>query len=168
MCVFTRPQMHASRCFLPAALSGVLWNTGFVGVTLALIPDWGLSVGGPCSQACLLVSGLWGVFFFREVRPLGSGLHAVSLAYWILLVLIGTLSGHIHRFLAHPHHRRPPARHIWQDTSAVHRQPRRTRRTLHFMNSRIWSLFGSCCEAPRASMNIDYARPAFPRATCFI
>jgi len=62
------PPMHARTCFAPAALSGLLWNLGFMGVTLALVPTWGLQVGGPSTQACILVSGLWGVFAFREVR----------------------------------------------------------------------------------------------------
>ena len=42
--------MHLATCFGPAALSGLLWNLGFVGITLALVPPWGLSVGGPSTQ----------------------------------------------------------------------------------------------------------------------
>ena len=60
--------MHLATCFAPAALSGLLWNLGFIGVTLALVPPWGLTVGGPCTQACLLVSCLWGVFYYKEVQ----------------------------------------------------------------------------------------------------
>ncbi|KAL1508338.1 hypothetical protein AB1Y20_004448 [Prymnesium parvum] len=67
-CLHGLPHFHAATCFFPAALSGVLWNAGFLGITLALIPEWGLSVGGPATQSCLFVSGLWGVFVFREVR----------------------------------------------------------------------------------------------------
>merc|ERR1712187_83525 len=54
------------RAALPGICSGVLWasgNTLSVHATLRL----GQAVGFPLTQSCVLVSGLWGIFYFREL-----------------------------------------------------------------------------------------------------
>ena len=48
--------------------SGVLWNAGNVGSILAVLPPLGLTAGYPITQSCLLVSGLWGICAFGELR----------------------------------------------------------------------------------------------------
>merc|ERR1712228_736054 len=51
---------------LPGICSGFVWasgNTVSVHATLRL----GQAVGFPLTQACVLVSGLWGIFYFREL-----------------------------------------------------------------------------------------------------
>ena len=53
-------------CFLCACLPPVAWSTGNVASILA-VTHLGEALGYSGCQASLVVSGLWGIFFFREV-----------------------------------------------------------------------------------------------------
>ena len=73
-------------CLLPGVLSGVLWSIGNACATLASLEPLGLTVGYPSTQCCLLVGGMWGIFFFGEMRSpkaIGSFFAAA------LVVLVG-------------------------------------------------------------------------------
>ena len=72
------PPAHVRSCALPGMLSGALWNAGNGGATLATLPPLGQGVGYPLSQAALLVSAAWGVFYFREI----TGTESVR-RFWI-------------------------------------------------------------------------------------
>lgn len=69
------PPFHAKVVGLPCAIQGVLWNIGFVGSTIATNSPLGMSVGYPLTQCSMLIAGLWGVLYYREVT--GSKLLAV-------------------------------------------------------------------------------------------
>jgi hypothetical protein len=62
------PPLHVRTCLLPGIASGILWNIGNVGAVLTVLPEWGLTVGYPSTQGCLLVAGLWGIFVYGEIR----------------------------------------------------------------------------------------------------
>lgn len=79
------PPLHVGTCLLPAVLSGALWAVGNVGGVLATLQPLGLTVGYPSTQACLLVSGLWGIFYYREVR----GTRAIGAFFCAALVVVG-------------------------------------------------------------------------------
>eukprot|EP00747_Dinoflagellata_sp_TGD_P218852 gnl/TRDRNA2_/TRDRNA2_91050_c0_seq1.p1 gnl/TRDRNA2_/TRDRNA2_91050_c0~~gnl/TRDRNA2_/TRDRNA2_91050_c0_seq1.p1 ORF type:complete len:408 (-),score=53.14 gnl/TRDRNA2_/TRDRNA2_91050_c0_seq1:77-1300(-) len=80
------PAMHVDSCLLPAMISGLLWNIGNVGAILSVLPPLGLTVGYPSTQACLLISGLWGIWYYKEVgQPLSIGLFFLA----AIVVLVG-------------------------------------------------------------------------------
>ncbi|KAK1740806.1 TMEM144 family transporter [Skeletonema marinoi] len=63
------PPFHFKVMWLPGATAGTLWSLGNVGSIVA-VQQLGQGVGYPASQAALLVAGLWGIFYYREVtRP---------------------------------------------------------------------------------------------------
>jgi glucose uptake protein GlcU len=64
---FGAPPMHLRACIAPGMLSGLLWNCGNIGGTMATLQPLGQGVGYPMSQAAMLVSGAWGVFYFKEI-----------------------------------------------------------------------------------------------------
>jgi glucose uptake protein GlcU len=59
-------------CFLPGLVSGVLWNLGNICSILSMLPPLGAAVGYPLTQACILISGLWGILFYREIKGAGA------------------------------------------------------------------------------------------------
>ena len=60
------PSFHVKVMWLPGATAGALWSMGNVGSIVA-VQHLGQGVGYPASQAALLVAGLWGIFYYREV-----------------------------------------------------------------------------------------------------
>ena len=60
------PSFHFRVMWLPGATAGTLWSLGNVGSIVA-VQQLGQGVGYPASQAALLVAGLWGIFYYREV-----------------------------------------------------------------------------------------------------
>jgi glucose uptake protein GlcU len=60
------PPFHIKVMWLPGATAGTLWSLGNVGSIVA-VQQLGQGVGYPASQAALLVAGLWGIFYYREV-----------------------------------------------------------------------------------------------------
>eukprot|EP00040_Diaphanoeca_grandis_P022901 m.123869 g.123869 ORF g.123869 m.123869 type:complete len:369 (+) comp29018_c0_seq1:266-1372(+) len=68
-------------------VAGVVWNLGNVCSILSMGTIGGLSYGiaYPFTQCALLISGLWGIFFFREI----TGRKAISIFFVAALVLLG-------------------------------------------------------------------------------
>jgi glucose uptake protein GlcU len=58
------PSFHLRVMWAPGAAAGMLWSMGNVGSILA-VENLGQGVGYSASQAALLVSGMWGIFFFK-------------------------------------------------------------------------------------------------------
>jgi len=61
------PPLHLRQTLWAGILSGFLWNAGNV-CSIAAIPRLGYSIAYPILQCALFVSGLWGVFAFREIK----------------------------------------------------------------------------------------------------
>lgn len=58
------PSFHLRVMLLPGATAGSLWSLGNVGSIVA-VKHLGQGVGYSASQAALLVSGMWGIFYFK-------------------------------------------------------------------------------------------------------
>jgi Transmembrane family, TMEM144 of transporters len=79
------PCLHWQVMWRPGGLSGLLWSIGNF-FNLLSVHTLGQGVGYPLVQSSLLVSGLWGIFYFQEVQGRGR------ISKWILSSLI-TLCG---------------------------------------------------------------------------
>jgi len=78
------PIFHFKAAFVPGVLTGLLWNIGnycSIYATLYL----GLTIGFPLTQVALVVSGLWGMFAFKEL----SGVWTITV-WWISVVILLT------------------------------------------------------------------------------
>lgn len=64
--VFRQPTFEA-RIILPAFASGMMWNVANF-ASFFVIANLGLAIGYPLTQTCLLVSVLWGFFYFHEMK----------------------------------------------------------------------------------------------------
>ena len=52
--------------WLPGGCSGLLWSIGNVGNILA-VSHLGQAIGLSLGQAAMIVSGLWGIFWYKEI-----------------------------------------------------------------------------------------------------
>jgi glucose uptake protein GlcU len=67
---FVRPVFHFRVAFVPALLTGLMWQIGnyfSIYATLLL----GMTVGFPLTQLALVVSGFWGIVLYKEVAGKG-------------------------------------------------------------------------------------------------
>jgi hypothetical protein len=64
--VMRLPSFHLRVMWLPGTIAGTLWSIGNVGSIVAC-QRLGQAVGYSASQAALLVSGLWGIFYYKEI-----------------------------------------------------------------------------------------------------
>jgi glucose uptake protein GlcU len=87
------PSFHIREMWLQGLLSGLLYSLGNVCSILA-ISSLGQGVGFSFIQSSMLISGLWGVCFFREIRGLDR------IMKW-LLSSIATIIGIL--LLSHQH-----------------------------------------------------------------
>jgi len=75
------PQLHLRVALIPGLITGLLWNVGnFCSIYATL--NLGLTIGFPLTQLALVVSGLWGLLVFKELRG------AMVISFWIVSVLI--------------------------------------------------------------------------------
>jgi glucose uptake protein GlcU len=75
------PSFHLMTIGPSAVLSGLIWSIGNVSAILS-VAILGQGVGYSIVQSQLLVAGLWGVFYYREIR----GLHVVT--SWFLFACV--------------------------------------------------------------------------------
>lgn len=61
------PSFHFRTLWKPGAIAGSLWSLGNVGSIVA-VEKLGQGVGYSASQAALLIAGIWGIFYFKEVK----------------------------------------------------------------------------------------------------
>jgi len=65
------PAFHFKAMALPGALSGLLWSVGNI-CSILSVTYLGEGVGYSMTQSAMLVSGLWGIFWFKEITSLHS------------------------------------------------------------------------------------------------
>ena len=65
------PSMHLQTLLLPGAISGTVWSIGNLGNTLAVF-YLGEEIGMSIVQCQMIVSGLWGILWFGEIKGLKS------------------------------------------------------------------------------------------------
>jgi Transmembrane family, TMEM144 of transporters len=88
------PSFHFRKMWLMGGISGVLWSIGNF-FSLISVFYLGEGVGYPLVQTSILISGLWGLFYFKEVK--GSN----RISKWLgssLLTVFGIL------LLSYEHH----------------------------------------------------------------
>lgn len=60
-------QLHVRVTAVPALITGAFWSAGNYCATVATA-YLGNTVGFPLTQTCIMVTGLWGILFFREIQ----------------------------------------------------------------------------------------------------
>lgn len=88
------PSLHLSVLWFPGALSGTLWSIGNF-FSILSVEHLGEGVGYSVVQAAMLVSGLWGIFWFREI------VCATAITYWFVSAGL-TIAGIL--LLSYEHH----------------------------------------------------------------
>ena len=82
------PSFHLRVMWASGAAAGGLWSMGNVGSILA-VKYLGQAVGYGASQSALLISGMWGIFYFKEVKnPYTIGKWFFSAAVTITGILL--------------------------------------------------------------------------------
>ena len=80
----TLPPFHVKDMAVPGCLAGSLWSIGNIAGIMA-VTTLGLGVGQSVIQASMLISGLWGLFYYREVTG------AKDITGWLCSAFIGLL-----------------------------------------------------------------------------
>ena len=70
------PQLHLRVMLLPGMVAGCCWAAGNF-LSMLAVDALGEAIGNSCVQASIIVSGLWGIFYFREIQ-------GRSVAHWFL------------------------------------------------------------------------------------
>eukprot|EP01114_Cavostelium_apophysatum_P013446 TRINITY_DN3260_c0_g1_i1.p1 TRINITY_DN3260_c0_g1~~TRINITY_DN3260_c0_g1_i1.p1 ORF type:complete len:349 (+),score=8.01 TRINITY_DN3260_c0_g1_i1:84-1130(+) len=71
------PSFHFRIMAIPGSISGILWSLGNY-LSIYGIMFLGQSIAGPSVQAGLVVSGLWGILLYRELKGLQIVIWAIS------------------------------------------------------------------------------------------
>lgn len=88
------PSFYVRDMWLPGGTAGLLWSIGNF-FSLISVNILGEGVGYPLVQTSILVAGLWGIFYFKEVTG------AVRITQWLFSSLL-TISGIL--LLSYEHH----------------------------------------------------------------
>jgi hypothetical protein len=89
------PPLHFREMLVPGGTAGLLWSVGNI-ASMLTVEALGEAVGYSICQSSLLVSGLWGVFWFKEVRSTwgrGCWLGAAAATLGGILVLTAQKGG---------------------------------------------------------------------------
>jgi len=70
------PKLHFRVMLVPGSISGILWSIGNIFAIYA-VEELGEGVGYGSVQAAIMISGLWGIFYYREIRGL-------TILWWFL------------------------------------------------------------------------------------
>jgi len=74
------PSFHVRTMFIPGSISGILWSLGNI-CSIISVTYLGEGIGFSVTQGSMLVSGLWGIFYFQEITKA----HAIRM--WILFAI---------------------------------------------------------------------------------
>lgn len=66
LCTGVVPPLRIQISLLPGLFSGLLWNISNL-LSLVAIPAVGYSVANPLLQGAVLISGMWGIYVFKEI-----------------------------------------------------------------------------------------------------
>ena len=61
------PSLHLRTMWLPGGIAGTLWSIGNI-ASMISVHNLGEGIGYSLTQSSMLVSGLWGIFYFHEVK----------------------------------------------------------------------------------------------------
>lgn len=79
------PSFHFRVMWRPGMIAGVTWSIGNIASILS-VEYLGEGVGYSVVQSAMLISGLWGIFWFKEIRG------AATIAKWLVAASITVLS----------------------------------------------------------------------------
>jgi len=77
----TLPSFHVKVMLLPGSTAGLLWSIGNIGSILS-VTYLGEGIGYSVTQSAMLISGLWGIFWFREI----TNSHDIHM--WIISAIV--------------------------------------------------------------------------------
>ena len=83
------PSFHFKVMWLPGAVAGSVWSVGNI-ASIVSVQYLGEGVGYSLSQSSMLISGLWGIIWFREIRGVEivtKWLIAASITVFSILLL---------------------------------------------------------------------------------
>jgi len=79
------PDFHVKAVAIPGLLTGCYWGMGNFAAMFATV-YLGQTIGFPLTQCCLILNGLWGILYYREIRGTKAiGTFAVGAA----VILVG-------------------------------------------------------------------------------
>eukprot|EP01103_Thecamoeba_quadrilineata_P004122 TRINITY_DN13848_c0_g1_i1.p1 TRINITY_DN13848_c0_g1~~TRINITY_DN13848_c0_g1_i1.p1 ORF type:complete len:369 (-),score=38.62 TRINITY_DN13848_c0_g1_i1:93-1199(-) len=78
------PQFQVRAALIPGTITGILWSLGNF-FSIYATKYLGLTIGYPLTQVALLVAGLWGVFYYREIK----GAQTIGFFFISAAVLLG-------------------------------------------------------------------------------
>lgn len=78
------PSFHVRTLWLSGGLAGLSWSVGNIGGIMA-VDYLGQGVGFSSTQSALIVSGLWGIYWFKEIR----GTNFISLWFLGAFICLG-------------------------------------------------------------------------------
>jgi len=79
------PSFHLNVMWLPGGLSGLVWSIGNFGSILA-VSNLGQAIGLSLGQAAMIVSGLWGIFWYKEI------VDSRKIMLWFMSAIVTCLS----------------------------------------------------------------------------
>lgn len=78
-----RPQFHFKAVALPAFLTGLYWGMGNFNAMFATV-YLGQTIGFPLTQCCLVINGMWGILYYKEIQ----GARAIGLFVLASFVIV--------------------------------------------------------------------------------
>jgi len=78
------PEFHFSKVALPGLLTGCFWGMGNFNAMFATV-YLGQTIGFPLTQCCLILNGVWGILYYKEIVG-GAAIGTFVLASVVILV----------------------------------------------------------------------------------
>ena len=79
------PSFHFEVMWLPGILAGTVWSIGNI-ASIVSVEYLGEGVGYSVTQSSMLISGIWGIVWFREIRGIGL------ITKWLLAAILTVFS----------------------------------------------------------------------------
>lgn len=84
MLIVDIPSLNFSVMAVPGAIAGILWSTGNLFSIYAVLV-LGEAVAYPALQTSLVISGLWGIIYYKELK----GKYIVVFIFFALVCCVG-------------------------------------------------------------------------------
>ena len=79
------PSFHLNVMLFPGCFSGLLWSVGNIGNIMA-VSYLGQAIGISLGQTAMIVSGLWGIFWYKEI------VHTKMILFWFASAFVTFLA----------------------------------------------------------------------------
>jgi len=88
------PSFYIRQMILPGGIAGFLWSIGNI-ASMISVSSLGEGIGYSVIQASMLVSGLWGIFWFQEIQGYGKKIKWFASATCTVIGIIGLSYQHV-------------------------------------------------------------------------